>query len=98
MSEPGTQAQQGANLMVTYKEVLETARKMDRIEAMLKGALALKGELDDHEIRIVALEQIQAQVIAVRNVWRSIGMFLGGVATAIGGGAVAFILPKLWGG
>lgn len=95
---PADAPARGAAIMVSYAKLLEIEKVQLEIKSMLAGALALQGQVDDHELRIVALEQIQAQGAAVRSYKNTLRTFLWGVLSAALGGGALMYLPKLWGG
>lgn len=88
----------GRGILVSYNELVQIRVGMQELKTMLQTTLALKGTVDDHTLRITALEQGRLIANAKSGVWYSILAFAAGLVTsALGGGALA-ILPKLWGG
>ena len=102
MAEPD-RSPRGADMMLSYNKLLAFETSMVEIKSMLQATLALKGDVDriredvrnnreDHELRLVALEQIQATGIAEASVWKRLRTFGYGVlTTAVLGGGFAYL-------
>lgn len=100
MSSPTEEAspQMGRDIMLSYRKLLDFESKMIAVDSKLDAVLALKGTVTDHELRLVALEQLQAIVIARQSVWGNIRTFTYGLLSAVLAGGGMLLLPKLWGG
>lgn len=87
--------------MVSYNKLLRFEQGQLEIKAKLSAVLELKGQVGDHELRLVALEQIQAIDLAKQSVWGKVRTFVYGVGSTILVILTAVIaggyLPKLWG-
>lgn len=91
-------SERGAAIMVSYKELVEIRTAMNSMTAMLQAALALQGDMKTLDKRMTAVELTLAGKAGERRTWNTIlGVLLGWLTAAIGGGAL-MILPKLWGG
>lgn len=97
-SLPDPQQERGASIMVSYAKLLEIQTYMVTINSKLDATLALKGTVEDHARRLVALETAGAVRSASLGVWKTILVYIGGMVTAALGGGALQILPKLWGG
>lgn len=96
---PAETGSRGAAIMVSYEELVKIRTHLAEVTAQLQAALALRGDFDRLAQRVAALETQQAYeeggAAKVKRIVTLIGTIL---TSAIGGGALTMILPKLGGG
>lgn len=83
--------------MLSYQELMTIRLDIQAVKGMMEATLRLQGTVDAHEQRIATLERALDYGRGRKSAWRSLLLFLGGVASAVIGGGALQYLPSIMG-